>query len=277
MLACLNKKRLYLVVLLCCVFNIRCVETESRNQPDLKSSIIQTVDFIEVTGLGAAAAGKGVTEAQAKRDAAEIARIQAYELLVEALQGIGVSGDIGLKDMNIGEGKLIQLIQAYLVGVTQVGAIEYSLQEDGSWLAACTIQYPKNNAEELTRSLINEQGIIDNTAKDYTGIVIDLRAVYGFKDLLTVKIVLNNGEQFFSIRDLSQDVLRKFGGFPVYSSIRDAILDPNGVGNRPVKVFPDNYGSETGEVFVPGVESMRILNLRDLEKLVFNGKLALIL
>ena len=137
---------------LCFIYFISAVIlfTGCTQQPDfqisLRSGIEETDDYIEVTGLGAASADSETTEAEAKRNSETIAYFQAIEILSEALKGIAVQGELKLRDLHIGEGELIHLIEVNLKGVHQVGSTRFEQQEDGSWLAAYTVQFEKKNA-----------------------------------------------------------------------------------------------------------------------------------
>jgi len=249
----------------------------------LRTAIVETDDFYEITALGASASEKDKNEAQAKREAAEVARFQAYELLVEVLQGVGISGNLKLRDLHIGEGELVQLIRARLEGVRQAGNIVYERQSDGSWLAACTIQYDKSRTKNLSASLAANEYIRDaatefsENERDYTGIVIDLRYEYDFTALSVPVIVSPDEKILFSIRQMDSSVLKKYGGVPVYSTIGEAVADKNGVGNFPLKIIPSGYDHESGRIILSDRDVQRILAVKNRDELYRRGKIVLIL
>jgi len=271
-----------LILLLPVAFLLNC-DLQQQTVSTLRSGFIETDDFFEVTGLGAASAANGKTEAQAKRDAADIARIQAYELLVEALQGIGISGNVKLRDIQIAEGKLWQIMQARLKGVREVGKIQFELQEDGSWLTAYTIQYSKRNTDDFTtqiiadetiQSLLEESGDYNNS---YSGIIIDLRYEFDFTTVFSPKIMSPANKILFSIRHIDMNVLSLHGGIQFFSSIREAVLDDNGVGEMPLKLVPESYDKETGSIFLSDHDSQRLLSLLNIDTLFKEGKVAFVI
>ncbi|MFC1477737.1 hypothetical protein ACFL6L_04655 [candidate division KSB1 bacterium] len=249
----------------------------------LRSGITVTGEFIEATGLGASSVSLDRTEAEAKRHAEEIARMQATELLVEALQGVGVSGSIRIRDLAVGEGQIIQLLSARLKGVRQVEKTVFQQQEDGSWMAACTLQYDKKSAEDLLETLTSEPVLAELLSSagggdtGYTGIVIDLRYEFGFNSLAVPVILSPSGDELFSIRDMSETALRKYGGIPVFFSISEAVNSIAGVGNMPLKIIPEKYEQDKGAIYLSALDTRRFLALPNREELLKKGKIALIL
>jgi len=250
----------------------------------LRSGIEETDEYIEVTGLGAASADGVTTEAEAKRNAETIANFQAIEILAEALQGIAVQGELKLRDLRISEGELVQLIEMNLKGVHRVGTTRFERQEDGSWLAACTIKFEKKNAESLAAELRNSPLInnsIDARLSDanphYTGIIIDVRYVFGFSSLLAPKVISNDGRALFSIRNIDPDILMANYGIPVFSSIREAVDEPGGVGEFPLKLVPKEYDSESGSIVLSENDTQKFLQAPNKDSLIRKGKIALIL
>lgn len=250
----------------------------------LRSGIEETDEYIEVTGLGAASADGVTTEAEAKRNSETIAYFQAVEILSEALQGIAVQGELKLRDLRISEGELIQLMKMNLKGVQRLGTTRFERQEDGSWLAACTVKFEKKNAESLAAGLRNspliEKGINDRLSETnpfYTGIIIDLRYIFGFSSLLAPKVISNDGRELFSIRDIDPDILMANYGVPVFSSIREAVDKPGGVGEFPLKLVPKEYDSESGSIMLSENDTKKFLQAPGKDSLIRKGKIALIL
>jgi len=250
----------------------------------LRSGIEETDEYIEVTGLGAASADGVTTEAEAKRNSGTIAYVQAVEILSEALQGIAVKGELKLRDLRISEGELIQLMEMNLKGVQPVGTTRFERQEDGSWLAACTVKFEKKNAESLAAELRNSPLIdkcisarISDTNPVYTGIIIDLRYIFGFSSLLVPKVISNDGRELFSIRNIDPDILMANYGVPVFSSIREAVDEPGGVGEFPLKLVPKEYDSESGSIVLSENDTKKFLQAPGKDGLIQKGKIALIL
>ena len=250
----------------------------------LRSGIEETDDYIEVTGLGAASADSGTTEAEAKRNAETIANFQAVEILAEALQGIVVQGELRLRDLRINEGELIQLMEINLKGIHPVGTTRFERQEDGSWLAACTVKFEKKNAESLAAELRNspliDKGMnarLSDTNPDYTGIIIDVRYVFGFSSLLAPKVISNDGRELFSIRNINPDILIAYYGISVFSSIIEAVNDPGGVGEFPLKLVPKEYIPESCAIVLSERDTKKFLQALNKDSLIRKGKIALIL
>jgi len=262
--------------------------TVCKKQPaveiSLRSGIEETDEYIEVTGLGAASADGVTTEAEAKRNAETIANFQAIEILAEALQGIAVQGELKLRDLRISEGELIQLIEMNLKGVHRVGTTRFERQEDGSWLAACTVKFEKKNVESLAAELRNSPLInnsidarLSNTNPHYTGIIIDVRYVFGFSSLLAPKVISNDGRELFSIRNIDPDMLMANYGIPIFSSIREAVDELGGVGEFPLKLVPKEYIYESCSIVLSESDTQKFLQAPNKDSLIRKGKIALIL
>ncbi|MFC1732114.1 hypothetical protein ACFL6I_17550 [candidate division KSB1 bacterium] len=260
-----------------------CVPESENHKPFLRSSIMETDDYFEITGLGASSADGTKTEAEAIKEAEEIAYFQAVELLTEALQGVGISGNMKLRDLNIGEGSLVQLIKGRLRGVHKVGRPEYEKQPDGSWLASCTIQYPKSSSIELAGEIAADKAVRDLIAnlpdfqRDYTGIVVDMRFEYSFSGIFTPKIVSPSEEELFSIRDFGREAVSAFGGIVFYSSIMRAVSDEYGVGNFPLKLVPQRYDASTNTIYLSKQDAEKLVSLPNKTSLFSEGKIAFIL
>jgi len=270
------------------VYSAVALFTGCKQQPaveiSLRSGIEETDEYMEVTGLGAASADGETTEAEIKRNAETIANVQAVEILSEALQGIAVKGELKLRDLQVGEGKLVQLISVNLKGIQQIGTTRFEQMEDGSWLAAYTIKFEKKNAESLAAELRNspliENGIdarLNSVNPEYTGIIIDVRYVFGFSSLLAPKIVANDGRELFSLRNIDAGVLSENYGIPVFSSILEAVDEPGGVGEFPLELVPKVYEPGSGTIVLSENDTQKFLQVPNLESLIGKGKIVLIL
>ncbi len=194
-----------------------CSESVESDLSSLSARIDETDMYFEVTGLGAAAVDDGTTIAEARRNAESIAYIQAVEILAEAIQGIAVQGEIRLRDLAMQEGRLSQLIKVRLEQIRQVGATQFEEQDDGSWIAASTIIYQKENAQKIADAIgLGEYDELtlytENTVllqnRDYSGIILDVRYVSGFNTFLAPKVARNDGSVLFSVRDIAPRVDR---------------------------------------------------------------------
>lgn len=260
------------------VFNfLACSDTEIYDS-ELRSSILETETFFEITAIGASYVNSERSIAEAKRHAGEVARFQAYQLLAEALQGVAVTGDIRLRDLKIGEGKLLQVVQAKLVGVRETGPIKYEEQFDGSWLASCSIQYDKAEARKLVQTISSNSMLLsDQNEIEFTGVVFDLRFEFHFDALLTPVVVNSDGKTVFSPRSLTREGLLENEIIPVYPTIRDAVVADNGVGLMPVKIVPERYDTENGLIILSESDSERLKSIDYLQRLLSNGHVAIIM
>ena len=274
-----------IVSFVCTTFLFAVCTQSPEFRPALSSRIDETDEYIEVTGLGGASADSKTTEAEAKRNAEVIAYMQAVELLAEAVQGVAVQGDITLRDLRIDEGELLQLIKVKLKNVRQVGSARFERQEDGSWLALHTIRYDKKNARslaaEFNMSEIAGSSLGNAVSREaamvhYSGIILDLRYIFGYASLLAPKIAATNGGELFTVRNIDPDILLLNYGIPVFSTIGEAVQFGN-VGKQPLKLVPKEYISETGTIVLSERDTQRFMDSANKNELLQRGKIALIL
>jgi len=257
---------------------IGCSGEPVQNVALLRSGITKTAEMYEVTGLGAAAADANLSQAGAKQNAETVAYMQAVEILTEVLQGVGLQGAIGLSGINPGDQRITQIVSAELVNVQRTGNTEYQQQEDGSWLAAVTITYSNIEAERLSEKFSEDSIIQDvlkrseNTPDAYTGILFDLRQEYDFSSFLIPEILSQKSEKIVSVRHLSKERLEESGGFPFFSSIREA-KNNDFIGNNPLTVLPLNYDIKTGRIILSG-DAVSLINGN--KQLISEGNFAII-
>jgi len=279
-----NILRQSLLAALCCTCVFLYCSREHEQTPLLHARIVETSEFIEVTGLGAASSGAGTTDAEAKRNADNIAYIQAVDMLVEALQGIHVQGAMKLRDLHVNEGRLVQLIKTRLTGVRAVGSARFERQEDGSWMAARTIQYPKHGIKALSGQLASDKelrkaasGALADREPSCTGIVVDLRYEFSFTSLMTLRVLDSGGQPLFSVRSIGESAMRRSGGIPVFSTIYDAVHSDYSVGDYPLKIVPETYDKETAAVTLSEHDTERFLAVPGVNALIEQGKIAFII
>jgi len=248
---------------------------------ELRSRIVETGDYIEVTGLGAGSVDENISEAEAKRSAAEIANFQAIGILSEVVQGIAIRGEMTLRDLRLSEGELTQIVNTRLDGVKTDSAPRYEQQEDGSWLAAATIRWDKINASTLAAEIRNSEIVKNKIAekdgsRNYSGIILDLRYIYGYNALLTPKIVTEDGKLLISTMNIETDYLVSNYGISIFSTINEAVLSGN-VGDYPLKLVPKEYDAETGSVILSPTDIQKLSDSLNKDTLVRLGKIAVIL
>ena len=262
-----------------------CSESVDSDLPSLSARIDETDMYFEVTGLGAAAVGDSTTIAEARRNAESVAYFQAVEILSEAIQGVAVQGDMRLRDLAIGEGSLSQLIKARLEQIRQVGATQFEEQEDGSWIAAYTIIYQKENAQKIANAIGSGEhaeltSYTDNTVlpqnRDYSGIILDVRYVSGFNTFLAPKIARDGGSVLFSVRDIEPHILIESYGVPVFAIISDAVRLGD-VGQAPLKIVPVDFKADTGVLIIEERDARIFETNNFVQKAIKTGKLALII
>lgn len=255
------------------IFTLQCSGAPNI-QMELGSGIEETDTYYEITGLGAAAHDGSISEAEAKRIADEIAYFQAVEILAEMVEGIAVEGEMTLRDLNLREGKLTQIIKTNLKGITRIGTTLYEIQEDGSWLAAVTIRWEKINADGLASVIRNSQ--FPESNKTYSGIILDLRNVFGYNSLLSPRVNAYDGANLFSVRDVDPDVLFSNFGIPVFSTIQEAVALGK-VGKNPLKLVPRDYDVSSGALILSKKDTKKMTDSPVSHSLVKQGKIALIM
>ena len=248
---------------------------------EISSMVVETDDYIEVTGLGAGSVSAGYTEAEARRNAADIAYFQALEILSEVIQGIAVRGEMTLRDLRMREGELAQIVQTKLRGVSIDGSTRFEQQEDGSWLAAVTIRWDKKNAStfaaELRNSeIINNRSIDESSSNNYSGIILDLRYIYGYNALLAPKIITREGRLLISAMNIKPDYLISNYGISIFSTINEAVKSGN-VGEYPMKLVPKEYDAVTGSIILSHSDAQKLSDSPVKDNLIKQGKIALIL
>ncbi|MCP4725790.1 MAG: hypothetical protein GY863_12175 [bacterium] len=255
------------------------------NPKDFVSGIVITPEFVDASGIGASSPDETTTGAEAKRNAELIAEIQAYEILTEALQGIEIIGDIGLKDVRMHENTLMQIIEGNVDNVIKIGMTRFHQEDDGSWLAAVTMRMEGSDVDHFTSAVMNRSEIrrglkpsLDQAVNpvEYTGIILDLRLMYGFTSLLAPKVLSPTGEELFSIRDFSAPALVDRNSIPVYSTYREATADPDGVGTIPLKLMVIGIAADTTAVYVNEKDAKKFRDNLSSALLVKNGKVALV-
>lgn len=248
---------------------------------EISSMVVETDDYIEVTGLGAGSVSAGSTEADARRSADDVAYFQALEILSEVIQGIAVRGEMTLRDLRISEGELAQIVRTRLRGVQKDGTTRYEQQEDGSWLAAVTIRWDKKNtstfAAELRNSeIINNRTINESSNNNYSGIILDLRYIYGYNALLAPKIITLEGRLLISAMNIKPDYLISNYGISIFSTISEAVQSGN-VGEYPMKLVPKKYDAVTGSIILSQSDAQKLSDSPVKDNLIKQGKIALIL
>ena len=257
------------------VFGIRCGQKE-QGVEYVSTRIVETSEYIEVTGIGAASPGDSITEAAAKRNAEIVAYVQAIELLSEILQGVAVQGEITIRDLYQREGIITQVIQTRLRGVRQVGSTQFRRERDGSITAFCTVRYEKKNAVNLMQELLALKSEKYSSEKLYTGIIIDIRHITGYTNLLTPMLESSDGDVLFTIRDIEPDILLNQCGISVFSSVGDAVRFGT-VGERPLIVIPKDYNRGSGTLILSNGDSRTLKKTIINKNIVKQGKIALIL
>ncbi|MFC1555300.1 hypothetical protein ACFL7D_11765, partial [candidate division KSB1 bacterium] len=216
------QKRSIAVLLSVLLFSLQCINQKDNNS-NLWSGITETNEYYEVTGLGASSSGvlksnisseePNISEAEAKLYAERIAFFQAVELLTEVLQGVAVKGDMELRDLYINNGEISQIIQVNIKNLQQLNTA-YEKQSDGSWLAAKTVRFEKRNIGSFLEDIKQNEQIFNQISqyesdfeKRYTGVIIDLRYVFGYSNIITPRIFSSNGDELFSIREIDPGIL----------------------------------------------------------------------
>lgn len=272
--------RQYLLPFVALIILVGC-STNEQKPMDISSRVVETADYIEVTGLGAGSAGAGSTEAEAKRSADDIAYFQAVGILSEMVQGIAVRGEMTLRDLRISEGELTHLVRTTIRGVSRNGVTRYEQQEDGSWMAAVTIRWDKKNASTFAAELRDSEIIINRIAEgsksiNYSGIILDLRYIYGYNALLAPKIISRDGKMLISAMSIDPEYLVSNYGISIFSTINEAVRSGN-VGEYPMKLVPKEYDAETGSVILSPSDTQKLVESPDKDALIKQGKIALIL
>lgn len=277
---CLSTRFILILFVLGVLIIVGC--SKNGQEPlELSSRVVETADYIEVTGLGAGSVDESISEAEAKRNAAEIANFQAMGILSEVIQGIAIRGDMTLRDLRISEGVLTQIVSTRLRGIKTDSAPRYEQQDDGSWLAAATIRWDKMNASTFVAELRNSEIVNNRIAekeaiRNYSGIILDLRYIYGYNALMAPKIVTGDGQLLISIMNIEPDYLVSNYGISIFSTINEAVRSGN-VGDYPLKLVPKEYDSETGSVILSPTDIQKLFDSLNKDTLVKLGKIALIL
>ncbi|MCH8285659.1 hypothetical protein IIB79_03935 [candidate division KSB1 bacterium] len=272
--------RQYMLSLAALIIIVGCSK-KNQDPIEISSMVVETDDYIEVTGLGAGSVSAGYTEAEARRNAADIAYFQALEILSEVIQGIAVRGEMTLRDLRMREGELAQVVQTKLRGVSIDGSTRFEQQEDGSWLAAVTIRWDKKNAStfaaELRNSeIINNRSIDESSSNNYSGIILDLRYIYGYNALLAPKIITREGRLLISAMNIKPDYLISNYGISIFSTINEAVKSGN-VGEYPMKLVPKEYDAVTGSIILSHSDAQKLSDSPVKDNLIKQGKIALIL
>lgn len=279
-----NLKFIYCLGLIVLIFGCGTAEDEF-DPKDFVSGIVFSESFLETSGVGAASSDGTTSSAEAKRNAELIAEVQAYEIMAEALQGVGLIGDVGLRDVTIDEGILLQIVETNLENVVKVGETRFHQEEDGSWMAGVTMRMENDDVNRFTSRVMNlpevRKGInpaFDGSAGDfeYTGIILDLRMMYGFRSLLAPKVLSPKGEELFSIRDFSAPALDARNSIPVYSTYHEAAADPKGVGSTPLKLMVIGIAADTSAVYLSEKDAKKFRESKNSMQLVREGKVALV-
>ncbi len=236
-------------------------------------------------GIGSGTPGKGVSNAEAKLHAAQMAELNAAEILVEAMQGVAVMGDMSLYDVYIEESRLLQIMEANITEMRQKGKTIFQKQEDGSWLASFTAVIPHQHAFESVKSVIQQpefrrrirdlQPNPDNSP-DFSGIVIDLRLHKGYSPLLAPSILDFENIELFSVRDFAPEAFSITGGMKVFSTYRAAAEAQNGVGQFQLKLIVAEFDPVKMTLKLTEESTMRFETSKNGLDLVKAGKVVLI-
>lgn len=240
--------------------------------------------YIHVTALGVATSGENYSDAEAKRDAGLIAEVYAAEMLVEALQGVDIAGEISIRQLNFDESTIIQKIEAKLVDMKRIGETKYK-KEDGSWVASVTLGLDKFALMDFSRKLTRDrelmnQAILIGTGEmgtSFTGIAIDLRHILGVPKLSSPLIVDQNGIELISIRDMDVEVIVNSKSFQIFSTTNQASQAENGVGKRPLKLVSVRLSDDGQSIILDAKYADMLNNLENKDELIKSGKVVLII